>query len=92
MSDLRKLVAGTAVGLFLVVPLPSDAGSYFPPPGDSFPVWSQDGTRVAFFTQRGGPHLESSAGDGSDERPLWIFERALLVRGWVGGIFDYRAG
>jgi Tol biopolymer transport system component len=45
--------------LLFVPLLPGSAsgGSYAPPPGDSLPTWSPDGTRIAFLTGRDGTAL-----------------------------------
>jgi hypothetical protein len=55
--------------LLAFVPLAA-GGSYMPPPGDTSPRWSPDGSRIAFFTARGGAALAVVNADGSSETRL----------------------
>ena len=79
---LRLSLAAAAVAMLLALPGTTEAGSYFPPPRDDFPLWSQDGSRVAFFTEL-GTRVESISVDGSDRKPLWTdFEP-------FSGVYEY---
>jgi Tol biopolymer transport system component len=60
---------GTVAAL-LLVPGATFGGNYATPPGDVAPVWSPDGTRVAFLTGRDGPSLATVAAVGSPETRL----------------------
>ena len=48
----------------------ASGGSYAPPPGDSYPSWSPDGSRIAFLTGRGSLALAVVSADGSNETRL----------------------
>jgi Tol biopolymer transport system component len=68
MRYVRLSVAFVVLAIVAGVALPraSIAGSYVPPPGDALPIWSPDGTRIAFATSRAGQALAviSAAGGG----------------------------
>ena len=67
----RGLTLLFVAGALTAVPGASLGGIYAPPPGDALPVWSQDGSRIAFLTSRGGAALASIADDGSDEARMF---------------------
>lgn len=60
------LVAVAACAL----PGASIAGSYQPPPGDTLPVWSPDGSRIAYMTSRAGHALVEMSVPGGAERRI----------------------
>jgi hypothetical protein len=58
-----------AVLVATTLPGASTAGSYLPPPGDTRPVWSPDGSRIAFTTSRDGHALViKPLGEGDETR------------------------
>jgi Tol biopolymer transport system component len=68
---VRRVVVALAIAFAAASALTgaTSAGSYVPPPGDGVPVWSPDGSRIAFFTSRAGQGLAMvSAAGGSDVR------------------------
>ena len=72
MREVRRNLAVVVVALLVGSTLPgaSTAGSYVPPPGDALPVWSPDGTRIAFATSRAGHALAALASVGGGETRL----------------------
>lgn len=68
---LRGLQA-LAVGALAIVALGGSAaaGLYYPPPGDSRPVWSPDGTVLVYATQRAPRGLHVLRPDGVEEGTL----------------------
>ena len=68
MKALGALLSAAAV--LLTVSGASSAGLYLTPPGDVFPVWAPDGTRIAFLTGRGTPSLAVVSTDGFLETAL----------------------
>jgi Tol biopolymer transport system component len=48
----------------------ADAGIYYPPPGDFDPVWSPDGSAIAYRTQEQSGGLRVVARDGGGDR--WV--------------------
>jgi Tol biopolymer transport system component len=52
----------------LTLPAASSAGFYAPPPGDTQPVWSPDGSAIVYFHQAEGLHVVSP--DGTHDRLL----------------------
>jgi Tol biopolymer transport system component len=71
---MRRMLASAAVVLTAVaacaLPGASVAGSYLPPPGDTRPVWSPDGSRLAFVTSRAGYAVAEMPVEGGAERRL----------------------
>jgi Tol biopolymer transport system component len=64
-------VAISVVVVASLLPGASSAGNYQPPPGDASPLWSPDGSRIAFLTTRGGgPALMVASADGTQERRI----------------------
>jgi Tol biopolymer transport system component len=59
-----------ALAAVLGLPGATSGGSYAPPPGDVFPVWSPDGTRIAYLSGRGVAALVLVSPDGSRETRL----------------------
>jgi Tol biopolymer transport system component len=51
----------------LLLPGATYGGNYVPPAGDALPVWSPDGSRIAYLTTRGGLALVTVSADGSGE-------------------------
>ena len=58
-----------AIAVLVATTLPgaSAAGSYVPPPGDILPVWSPDGSAIAYETRRGGDALGLVPAAGGNE-------------------------
>jgi RTX calcium-binding nonapeptide repeat (4 copies)/WD40-like Beta Propeller Repeat len=56
-----------AVLVATLLPGASVAGSYAPPPGDVLPVWSPDGSTIAYETRRGGDALALVPAAGGEE-------------------------
>jgi Tol biopolymer transport system component len=71
---MHRMLAPAAVILAAVaacaLPGASVAGSYLPPPGDARPVWSPDGSRIAFLTSRAGHAIADVPVEGGAERRL----------------------
>lgn len=59
------LIACLAV---LTLPATSSAGFYAPPPGDTEPVWSPDGSAIVYYHQAEGLHVVDP--DGANDRLL----------------------
>jgi Ca2+-binding RTX toxin-like protein len=69
--------------LLVLAVVPSAAGgNYVPPAGDRSPVWSPDGTRIAFSTTRGGSALAVVQSDGSGEARIHAGHAAALSPDW----------
>jgi hypothetical protein len=78
--------------LLVLAVVPSAAGgNYFPPAGDGRPVWSPDGTRIAFSTTRGGSALAVVRSDGSGESRVHEGHAAALSPDWKR-LAELRAG
>lgn len=72
-----------SVVLVLAVVPSATGGNYFPPPGDMRPVWSPDGTRIAFTTTRGvRTALATVRPDGSEEVGVHEGHAAALSNDW----------
>jgi Tol biopolymer transport system component len=67
---LTRVALVAAAFAACAVPGASVAGMYVPPPGDTLPVWSPDGSRVAFLTSRSGQALAEVPAAGGPERRL----------------------
>jgi Tol biopolymer transport system component len=72
---IRRLQAlAVGFGTALLAGSAAEAGLYSPPPGDSRPVWSPDGSAIVYATQRAPRGLHVIRPDGSDDRPLPGFD------------------
>jgi len=64
------LLVSAALAVALLLAGATYGGDYVPPPGDGYPVWSPDATRIAYLTERDGIGLVVVSTDGSDTQRL----------------------
>lgn len=77
--------AGVLAALAAAATAAGAHGSSVPPPGDWRPLWSHDGSAIAFYSLRDQPGMRVISPDGTGERlvaPIKPWEQWALSRDW----------
>jgi len=76
----------------LALPGAARGGFYFPPPADTHPIWSPDGSSIVYYGTAEGLHVVSPDGSGDRLLPLPSTPYFAFSRDWHWIVLDVFSG